>query len=257
MGQKYTAILIPDDEGETKRFRISGFRLKSAIASVVIFLTLVVGLFLFYVPQAMKYDTMKKQYELFAAERTQVLELSRDLQRLQQMDKLIRSSLGTPKNVVIDTTTDGFITNQNQTISYIDNIPSVPPVLGYISQRTESDLSFIKRGHYGVDIVVKEGEPIQASAAGLVVFSDWTYDQGNVIILYHGDGYFTHYGHNQKNLKSQRDIVARGEVIALSGNTGNSSGPHLHYEIWKDGVAVDPLDYFPAFKSKDLTPKNG
>ena len=257
MGQKYTAILIPDNDGKTRRFRLSGFRLKSALIFSVILLVIIVGMFLHYIPQSMKYDSMKKQYEVFAAERTQILELSRDLQRLKQMDKLIRNSLGTSNVSMGDTSSFGLLTTQNETISYIENIPSVPPVLGYVSQRSEKDKSFIQPGHYGIDIVIKEGEPIQASAAGLVVFSDWTYDQGNLIILYHGDGYFTHYGHNQKNLKNQRDMVTRGEVIALSGNTGNSSGPHLHYEIWKNGVAVDPLDYFPAFKTTDLTSNNG
>jgi murein DD-endopeptidase MepM/ murein hydrolase activator NlpD len=253
LSQKYTAILIPDNDGKTRRFRLSGFRLKSALIFSVVLLAIIVGLFLYYIPKSMKYDSMKKQYDIFAAERTQILELSRDLQRLKQMDKLIRNSLGTSNKSIIDTTSYGLLTKQNESISYIENIPSVPPVLGYVSQRTDT---FIQPGHYGIDIVIKEGEPIQASAAGFVVFSDWTYDQGNLIILYHGDGYFTHYGHNQKNLKNQRDMVSRGEVIALSGNTGNSSGPHLHYEIWKDGVAVDPLDYFPAFKSKDLTSNN-
>ena len=104
MSQKYTAILIPDNDGKTRRFRLSGFRLKSALIFSVVLLAIIVGLFLYYIPKSMKYDSMKKQYDIFAAERTQILELSRDLQRLKQMDKLIRNSLGTSNKSIIDTT---------------------------------------------------------------------------------------------------------------------------------------------------------
>ena len=106
------------------------------------------------------------------------------------------------------------------------------------------------------DIVAKEGEPIIASASGVVVFSAWTYEFGNLIILYHGDDYFTHYGHNKQNLKQTLDTIERGEVIGLVGNTGVSSGPHLHFEVWREFEAVDPLIYFPEYRSKDLTSFN-
>lgn len=257
MSQKYTAILIPDHDGETRRFRVSGLRLKGAIAGIFLLIIAVIATLFYYIPRSMEFESMKSQYEQFAAERSKVLELSRDLERIEQMDQLIRNSLGTPRKVNLQELTLIEKEDKKGAISYFENIPSVPPITGYISRRADQGRSFIQRGHFGIDIVVKEGEPVQASAAGLVVFSDWTYDQGNVIILYHGDGYFTHYGHNQQNLKNQREMVTRGEVIALSGNTGHSSGPHLHFEIWKDGEAVDPLDYFPSLKEKDLTSKNG
>ena len=81
----------------------------------------------------------------------------------------------------------------------------------------------------------------------MVVFSGWTYEFGNVIILYHGNDYFTYYGHNKKNLKSQWDIVERGEVIGIVGSTGVSSGPHLHFEIWKEFSPINPCVRAPCF----------
>ena len=112
---------------------------------------------------------------------------------------------------------------------------------------------FWQKNHYGIDIAVHEGEPVLAAAGGRVIFSGWTYDLGNLIIIYHGDDYFTHYGHNQLNLIQNHGIVKRGDVIALAGSTGISSGPHLHFEIWKDGDAIDPLVFFPEYKERDLS----
>ncbi len=78
---------------------------------------------------------------------------------------------------------------------------------------------------------------------------------GNVVILYHGDGYFTHYGHHQNNIKKQRDFVKRGDVIALVGSTGITTGPHLHFEIWKEGKVLDPLEFFPGYTKTDVSPQ--
>ena len=123
------------------------------------------------------------------------------------------------------------------------NIPSIAPIEGYISQRMGNKFSIAQKKHGGIDIVAKEGAPIKASASGMIVFSGWTYEMGNLIIVYHGDGYFTHYGHNQINLKSQLDLVKKGEVIGLVGNTGISTGPHLHYEILKWRKVLNPIAY--------------
>ena len=93
-------------------------------------------------------------------------------------------------------------------ISFSDNIPSIAPIQGYESKNGKK-FSLAQKKHGGIDIVAKEGAPIKASASGMVVFSGWTYEMGNLIIIHHGDGYFTHYGHNQINLKSQLDLVKK------------------------------------------------
>jgi murein DD-endopeptidase MepM/ murein hydrolase activator NlpD len=116
-------------------------------------------------------------------------------------------------------------------------ITFIKPAEGYISQKFLPD-----RGHYGVDFVMNENRPIFASASGYVVFASYTTDYGYTLIINHSGNYVTKYMHCSSLLKKEGDSVVQGELIALSGNSGTeSSGPHLHFEIWKDGKPIDPL----------------
>lgn len=110
------------------------------------------------------------------------------------------------------------------------------PVNGYISRGFN-----LENGHMGIDFVIKSGTPVYSAAGGYVIFADYTVNDGHMMIIAHSDGYITVYKHCSSLLKKARDVVAEGEMIALSGNTGElSSGPHLHFEIWKNGKPVDP-----------------
>ena len=82
-----------------------------------------------------------------------------------------------------------MIIPEQNIISLSDNIPSFPPVEGFISQRMKNMFSNIDEAHGGIDIVAKEGTPISSAASGVIVFSGWTYEMGNLIIIYHGGGY--------------------------------------------------------------------
>lgn len=98
-----------------------------------------------------------------------------------------------------------------------------------------------KKGHMGVDFSVKVGSPVYAAESGLVLFSDFTAGDGYKIIIQHNDGFVTIYKHCSVLIKKERDFVERGELIALSGNSGeNTTGAHLHFEIWKEGKPLDP-----------------
>ncbi len=115
----------------------------------------------------------------------------------------------------------------------------ISPLRGMISQGFD-----LTQKHYGTDIIVKTQTPVKSIAKGHVIFSDWTPDNGNVIIIQHQGGWTSVYKHNLKNLKQQGDLVKAGEVVAISGNVGtNSTGPHLHFELWKKGQPVDPENY--------------
>lgn len=101
-----------------------------------------------------------------------------------------------------------------------------------------------KKDHFGVDIVAKEGEPIVCVADGVVVFSSWTLDSGNVIGVQHRGNLISVYKHNSELLKNVGSFVTGGDIIAIIGNTGElTSGPHLHFELWHNGNSVNPQEY--------------
>lgn len=97
--------------------------------------------------------------------------------------------------------------------------------------------------HTGVDISVPMGTEIRATADGIVVFSGYHGRNGNVVMIKHGYGFTTVYAHNKQNLVNVGQRVKRGDIIAISGNTGTTTGPHLHYEVWKNDSPVNPLSY--------------
>lgn len=100
------------------------------------------------------------------------------------------------------------------------------------------------RMHKGIDLSCPQGTTVMAALDGTVVSAGWVNGYGNCITIKHRDGLMTRYGHNSELLVEEGQTVTQGQTIALSGNTGNSSGPHVHFEIIVDGVQVNPLEYF-------------
>ncbi|MBT0607148.1 M23 family metallopeptidase [Aequorivita echinoideorum] len=113
------------------------------------------------------------------------------------------------------------------------------PVKGTITEKYDS-----KAKHYAVDVVTVKDAPVKAVADGTVIFAEWTSETGNVIILKHNNNLISAYKHNAKLTKQQGEIVKAGEVIAIVGNTGEfTTGPHLHFELWRDGYPIDPTTF--------------
>lgn len=97
--------------------------------------------------------------------------------------------------------------------------------------------------HGGVDFAGKMGTEIKAVAAGVVTWSDTRYGYGNMVEVNHGNGYKTRYAHAETLKVKVGDIVRKGDVVALMGSTGRSTGPHVHFEVYKNGRSVDPATY--------------
>jgi murein DD-endopeptidase MepM/ murein hydrolase activator NlpD len=97
--------------------------------------------------------------------------------------------------------------------------------------------------HSGVDIASSPGSPVEVTADGIVSFAGWAGGNGNLVVIEHGHGYSTFYAHNKKvNVKVGQE-VHRGDIISFVGSTGNSTGPHVHYEVWRNGKSVNPYKF--------------
>tara|TARA_Y100000768_G_C23976187_1_gene683197 strand:+ start:1457 stop:2311 length:855 start_codon:yes stop_codon:yes gene_type:complete len=119
------------------------------------------------------------------------------------------------------------------------DLEMTPPVRGIIIESFNTSIK-----HYGVDIVLKEQTPVKAIADGIVLLSEWTIDSGHTVILYHRDQLTSVYKHNYLSKVKTGDYVKQGQVVALSGNTGElTSGPHLHFELWDSNGPINPEDF--------------
>lgn len=130
--------------------------------------------------------------------------------------------------------------------SFLAAFPTRKPAVGYFTSGfgvRRSPLGGRIKMHEGLDIANHPGTPIKAPAEGMVVFADTKAGYGRTVILDHGYGLETWYGHTHKLLVKKGQKVNRGEPIALLGNSGRSTGPHLHYEVRIRGTPVDPLSY--------------
>ncbi len=125
----------------------------------------------------------------------------------------------------------------------LKHIPKGAPITGWATKGFSMNTPQLGGAHPGVDFAAKIGTKVKATADGKVIQAGWDDVYGNLVGIDHGNGYVTYYGHNLKNLVSVGNTVQRGSVIALSGSSGRSSAPHLHYEIKKVGISIDPKDF--------------
>ncbi len=181
--------------------------------------------------------------------------LTRELENLKLTNQQLQNAILLGDSSLIDSSTKKVKQKKHAQNPYGGNIFSV---INYLLSGNQTSpkgeiyftlpaTGFISRGfnpnngHMGIDIVVKTGTPIFAAASGYVIFADYTTKDGYMVMLGHSDGYITVYKHCSELLVKARDMVTEGEIIALSGNTGEiTTGPHLHFEIWKDGKPIDP-----------------
>jgi len=260
--KSFSVIIVPDDtshEALSKKFNVTRIFIFAFIYSVLI---AVFGYYFFIVTgignkvlpgnYIQSTDNVEKLEQL----NSKVIFLAKELQFLKSNDQKLKYALALGDSALIDSfkinpdslqkfyktpkegNIFGVLLNYiKKVLSYQDNsIFFILPVNGYISRSFDPE-----RGHYGIDLVVKDGTPVFASAGGFVVFSGYTNNYGHVIILIHSDGYLSIYKHCSVILKEEREFVKQGDLIAQSGNSGlATTGPHLHFEIWHNGKPIDP-----------------
>jgi murein DD-endopeptidase MepM/ murein hydrolase activator NlpD len=126
---------------------------------------------------------------------------------------------------------------------FLAAVPNIQPTEGWITRRFVATANDTEPSHSGIDFAATSGTLIRSTARGVVedVYKDAYF--GLMVTIKHGYGFSTRYGHCLQVLVTKGDHVERGQTIALVGNTGRSSAPHLHYEILKEGKNVDPMEY--------------
>ena len=121
----------------------------------------------------------------------------------------------------------------------ISNLTFYPPIKGVISSNIN-----IAENHFGTDIIPVKSDVVKSTLDGVVIFSGWTLETGNVIIISHLNNIISVYKHNSTLLKKEDDYVKAGEPIAIAGNSGElSSGPHLHFELWYENRPVNAREF--------------
>jgi len=258
-----TIMLIPHSKTRPVNFKVPFIGMFTTIVlcclGIVFILSIAVDTFEYY--------RMKDKLNYYSQ---QFLELNKTMTALKKAENEFKRlfSLKSREKVLenLDTSDSGSIDMENlkhqikSTVESVGEIkdylrvqrdiyvatPKGSPVIGGISSyygNREHPRSGEENFHSGIDISSSPGNPVKATADGIVSFSGWSGGSGNLVVLEHGHGFSTFYAHNRSIPVKVGQKVKRGDIIGYVGSTGNSTGPHVHYEIWKDGKSIDPVKY--------------
>jgi murein DD-endopeptidase MepM/ murein hydrolase activator NlpD len=258
-----TIMFIPHSNSRSYRLKVP------SVGILISFILLIIGsVYVFTVTLgALEYNRTKEKLDYYTG---QFLELKSAIVALKETENEFKKlfSLGSREEILenFDTSDSGSLDLDNlkeqikvtmETAGEIkdylseqrDIYLSTPvgwPVEGYISSPYGMRMhpkTGKKDFHGGIDIAAGPGNQVRATADGIVSFAGWSGNNGNLVVLEHGFGYSTFFAHNRKVLVKTGQKVRRGEVIGYVGSTGNSTGPHVHYEIWNDGKQVNPYKF--------------
>jgi len=244
-----TVILVPDRGQESKTFRLS-YRLLRTIgglaAALALALTLVAGSWWYLAARASRVAELEIQVRSLEADRARVQALASELQGIERQYARIRDLFGahtaaTPSDAWLPPAGAGRRSAAPRT-TVATSAPSSWPLTerGFVTQGL-LDAAGGQGEHPGLDIAVPTDSYVRAAGAGTVVDVGEDPIYGRFVVIDHGEGYTTLYGHASLNLVTRGEQVRQNEVIALSGSTGRSTAPHLHFEVLLNGEAVDPL----------------
>lgn len=247
--EKYTILILPDNEASGRTISITA-RMVNILKILLLALVGTIIIFsIFFLPKALEYQTIKMENDYLLNERQEVAGLLKNTKRIEEINHFLESTLGGHYDFQ-DEFSDSLISpgqgwesSPFETMGLLEDLPTYLPIKGFVNAGFKVREGLFSQDHLGIDLSSIEDRIVKAAGRGYVIFSDWTYRFGNTIIIDHGNGYLTVYGHNEQNLVTQRQVVDRAEPIAVMGNTGISEGAHLHFEIWHKGVPLDPASF--------------
>ena len=261
-----TIMLIPHTNRKALQVKVPSV---GVFASVILWFIGTVYVFSVAV-DALEYNRMKESLNYYSG---QFSEMRKTMTSLKNAEAEFRRifSFKTKERVLenIDTSDNGSIdmeTLKNQVKLTMESVGEIKdylsqqrdlylatpkgwPVAGRISSPygyREHPQTGLRDFHSGMDIATDPGTPVKATADGIVSFAGWSGGSGNLVALEHGLGFSTYYAHNRLVVVKVGQKVKRGDILSYVGSTGNSTGPHLHYEIWKEGRSLNPSTYIEA-----------
>jgi len=258
-----TIMFIPHSDVKALRIKIPSIGI---LASIILWFIGMVYVFSVAI-DAFEYNRMKERVNYYSG---QFLEMKKTMISLNNAESEFRRlfSFKTKERVLesIDTSDNGSIDMESLKDQIKLTMESVGEIKDYLSQQRDLYVS-TPRGwpvvgrisspygyrehpkteasdfHSGMDIAADPGLSVKATADGIVSFAGWSGGSGNLVALEHGFGFSTFYAHNKRVIVKVGQKIKRGDVISYVGSTGNSTGPHLHYEVWKEGKALNPLNF--------------
>jgi len=259
-------LVIPEGEKQTLSVKVRYRTLKILFVLFVFFcIVLIFGAISYWnlTKIARDYEQLNETNQILRENNTLINEIMKYFLAIQDKDNRIRRLFGEklefpapdPSSSLGDLSptynTKYLTARDRESLNQLSNLflradlltayPTYIPVEGKITQYFSPKDDVTGIGHFGIDLSAKEGSVISAAGDGIVLFANWTVEAGNQIIIDHQNGYISFYKHNARLLVQERMFVYQGQPIALLGNSGLSSAPHLHFEIWKNYVPIDPL----------------
>jgi murein DD-endopeptidase MepM/ murein hydrolase activator NlpD len=247
--RRLTLILVPHGDLETRTYQISYRRLKlllgGAVGVAVAFVVIATS-WVYVAAQAGKASGLEEELKLLRQDREKVAELARTLAEVEAQYERVRKLLGAEagalggrESVLPPLRPEGGTESRGDDTA---SAPSAWPlsVTGFVTREATGN----REGeHPGLDIAVPQDSYIRAAGAGTVRAAGTDSIYGRYVLIEHAGGYQTMYGHASQLYVAAGDAVERHEVIALSGSTGRSTAPHLHFELRRNGTAIDPLPW--------------
>ena len=247
-GRKLTVMLVPDGARESRTFHLS-YRTLHGLAAVGVFaalaFTVMAGSWWYLAARAARASDLQRQVDEMSVDRERVGALVQRLETVETQYGKLRDLFGRAQtdamsDVWLPPTTGPRRGSGTTTPDEGPTLPEVWPLTerGFVTRGLHEGL---EGEHPGLDIAVATDSYIRASGGGTVVDVGEDVVYGRYVVIDHGQGYTTLYGHASMTLVTLGEQVRERQVIALSGSTGRSTGPHLHFEVLVNGEPVDPL----------------
>lgn len=265
-----TIMLVPHSRGSSLNFRMPyallGLLLIFAGVGAIYTVSLTYHAVGLYVTNQ-KYASMSGQLQEIKSAISSIKESESEFKRIfsKGSRKKVLDAMDAPRD-------DGSINIEELKLQITDSMATVSEIKGYLAKERDvyraTPLGIPVDGritsgfgmrvhpklgrtllHTGIDLSAQKGTPVYATADGVVSFSGWSKGNGNIVVIEHGHGFSTVYAHNTKNLAKVGQTVLRGQQISTTGSTGVTTGPHVHYEVWKNGKCVNPESFTKAATS--------